>query len=741
MQLIYIWVEDFKNIKQTGFSFSDKYKVKVNSNLEEYNVSIEENNRNVESLLFGENISVSAIVGNNGVGKSTLLDLIRIMLFDQNRIKNKNVGFSIWLQENKIVKYTFCNKQVIINGKSVAEAIDEIEFSLIYYSDTLDIKHYNDDFDDGEDAETHIDEYDWNNYFDDPEDQDITPLLSFRNRNVGQHNVSTSYLLKNSQNGKDKIIDFFRGEVKRQISLYSKIRKIANYKNSEISFKIPEELSILIEFLSPKICNDILDDNLVNYAYKNVRDAKHGGNYTESRTIYLLQKLLKVYDSIVKKDNHSIISKLNISISSLNDIICWNLLIIYIYSLLDGRKQVGEDDRENYKYADKKLKDIIEKYDNSEDVFTFCRELFESDEDREYEECFEPILNFYESLKVFKKNNGQGINIKFRFPDEIMSILRENNSPFFNLNGEEYILKQPLSNASDESVDEFQDYSLYRIGWNGEKSVKDFMNFYIEYEKIACYADFFMLDWGMSTGEYSLFSMFARIYSAINKIPIVNRKEIMILFDEIDSSFHPSWQQKILNEIVNFLKLLYPEVKFQIILTTHSPVLLSDIPRQNVIFFKTESIEEEHEQTFAANIANLYYDSFFMKKGSIGNLAHKCIENLINAMNIVIEEKNSNIEERRKMLVDKFYELQHLTIEDFNAEQYKEKVYQIRNLINSVGEIIWKYKLNELFDHCEVVSKENNISIEFLEYIEQLKNKNGEAAVIKLLKELKEKNK
>ncbi|OCB00108.1 AAA family ATPase [Clostridium beijerinckii] len=740
MQLIYIWVEEFGNIKQTGFSFSDKYKVNINHNSKEYDVLIEENDQNVESILFGEKISLSAIVGNNGVGKSTLLDLIRIMLFDQERIKNKNVGFSIWSEGNKFIKRKFCNNQVIINEVSVEDLIDDEKFSLIYYSDTLDIKHYNNDFDDGENVETYIDQDDWDSYFDEPEDQNIERQLSFKNRYMEQYNVSTIFLLKNSKNEKDKIVDYFHSEVKRHMALYSKIRKIANYENNLESLKIPETLSISIELLSPKICDEVLDDHLVNYAYKNFRDAKHGGNYTDSITVYLLQELLKIYDSVVNKNDYRIISKLDISINSLDDIICWNLFIIYIYRLIDERKEVWEDEKDDYGYVDKKLENIIEKFDNSKNVFNFCRELFEVAEDEEYEESFEPILNFYESLKAFKSKNGQGINIKFRFPDKIMSILRENNSPSFNLDGKEYILKRPLSDASDEFIEEFQDNSLYRIGWNGEKNLSDFMNLYIKYEKIVDHVDFFMLDWGMSTGEFNLFSVFARVYSVINRIQIENETEIMILFDEIDSTFHPAWQQIIIKELINFLRLLYPEVKFQIILTTHSPVLLSDIPMEKVIFLRNQAIEE-HEQTFAANIASLYYDSFFMKKGSVGNWAHTSIENLINAMNITIEENISNIENRRKVLVDKFYELQHLTLKDFNAEQYEEKIHQIRNLINSVGERIWRYKLNELFEQCEVISKENNINREFLEYIEQLKNTKGEKAVIKLLKELKEKNK
>jgi len=32
MKLIYLWVEEFRNIKQVGFSFSPKFKVEFNFN-------------------------------------------------------------------------------------------------------------------------------------------------------------------------------------------------------------------------------------------------------------------------------------------------------------------------------------------------------------------------------------------------------------------------------------------------------------------------------------------------------------------------------------------------------------------------------------------------------------------------------------------------------------------------------------------------------------------------------------
>ena len=106
---------------------------------------------------------------------------------------------------------------------------------------------------------------------------------------------------------------------------------------------------------------------------------------------------------------------------------------------------------------------------------------------------------------------------------------------------------------------------------------------------------------------------------------IEEKENIILIFDELDSSFHPQWQQKIIRSLTEFLRKGYPNKEFQLILTTHSPVLLSDIPERNVLFLRKDSVETNHEQTFAANIASLYYDSFFMDKGSIGETARGSI--------------------------------------------------------------------------------------------------------------------
>ena len=72
-----------------------------------------------------------------------------------------------------------------------------------------------------------------------------------------------------------------------------------------------------------------------------------------------------------------------------------------------------------------------------------------------------------------------------------------------------------------------------------------------------------------------------------------------------------------------------PNANYQIILTSHSPFILSDLTRENVIYLtrnrKKGNIEvidnASKERTLAANIHTLFRDAYFMKDGLIGNYA------------------------------------------------------------------------------------------------------------------------
>ena len=67
MELVYLWVEDYKNIKKQGFNFSPRFECNYNKDTKE--LTIDEKDDYLENF-FGENINVTAIVGENGSGKS-----------------------------------------------------------------------------------------------------------------------------------------------------------------------------------------------------------------------------------------------------------------------------------------------------------------------------------------------------------------------------------------------------------------------------------------------------------------------------------------------------------------------------------------------------------------------------------------------------------------------------------------------------------------------------------------------
>ncbi len=78
MELVYLWVEEYKNIRNQGFNFSPRFECEFkNGNLTICDKKKKEckNNESLENL-FGKNINVAAIVGENGSGKSNIFEAL-----------------------------------------------------------------------------------------------------------------------------------------------------------------------------------------------------------------------------------------------------------------------------------------------------------------------------------------------------------------------------------------------------------------------------------------------------------------------------------------------------------------------------------------------------------------------------------------------------------------------------------------------------------------------------------------
>ena len=175
----------------------------------------------------------------------------------------------------------------------------------------------------------------------------------------------------------------------------------------------------------------------------------------------------------------------------------------------------------------------------------------------------------------------------------------------------------------------------------------------------------------LSNGEYQFTYLFNMIYS------LPNKKKILLLIDEGETFLHPNWQKKYISYLIQFIKDNFPNRKIHIILTSHSPFLLSDIPKENIIFLDKEENGNckvlnhdevlSKKQTFGANIHTLLSDSFFMEGGLMGEFAKQKINKII--------DFHKEVEKENKKEKSNFHLLK------IRYEEHKTKFWQIQSII------------------------------------------------------------
>lgn len=124
-----------------------------------------------------------------------------------------------------------------------------------------------------------------------------------------------------------------------------------------------------------------------------------------------------------------------------------------------------------------------------------------------------------------------------------------------------------------------------------------------------------------------------------NKIqyPCVN-----IIFDEIELYYHPEYQKELVNRMLNVIgNMTLGTVKhINMIFATHSPFILSDIPKDHILYLKNgNDVSREVEvNPFGANINDVLRSSFFLEDGFMGDFVSKKLLELID----YLEGKNNN---------------------------------------------------------------------------------------------------
>lgn len=98
----------------------------------------------------------------------------------------------------------------------------------------------------------------------------------------------------------------------------------------------------------------------------------------------------------------------------------------------------------------------------------------------------------------------------------------------------------------------------------------------------------------------------------------IGYKFVNLMIDEIELYFHPRYQTLLLNFLLGAIKELgLGSIKgINLIISTHSPYLLSDIPKSNVLRLHQGRVQpqEEQKENFAANVYDILHSQFFMER-------------------------------------------------------------------------------------------------------------------------------
>ena len=216
----------------------------------------------------------------------------------------------------------------------------------------------------------------------------------------------------------------------------------------------------------------------------------------------------------------------------------------------------------------------------------------------------------------------------------------------------------------------------------------------------------------MSTGEGNLIEIFSQLYTYLS-MHEESSEDIILLVDELESGMHLEWSRRLIQILIdNLSEILEDEGKgrkIQLIFTTHSPYMLSDIKPGNVIMIEKNqetgySEGKVLQNTFAKNIQEIMKENLI--DNIYGDFALAKINSMIERLNGE-EEHEGNEEEllkeihlisepilRNKLLemYDKKYntsefsiekQLQKLNLNEEQRQQVREMVKTNNRAVNT----------------------------------------------------------
>lgn len=260
--------------------------------------------------------------------------------------------------------------------------------------------------------------------------------------------------------------------------------------------------------------------------------------------------------------------------------------------------------------------------------------------------------------------------------DAIMRFMMRNSHPALSIQGKQLKSKPPLKAVFSTVAklldgNRVKDRIQVEQGTNRWDSMMELVRLHRKCLDCGLFLSFSFPS-AVSSGELSFLSMFGRLSERFNELSRAREKKrkaaqvvqtspsfpddhihVVIFLDEAETSLHPEWQRKLVSHLIVFLEKMHPQVRVHLVFASHSPILLSDIPKDNAVFLsgkciasssnegKSACLQEDVGQTFGANIFDLYRHPFVLRDGPCGEFAKQVLDGIIAQCNKLVRENKS----------------------------------------------------------------------------------------------------
>jgi predicted ATPase len=585
MELVYLWINrDGKTIRKKGFNFSAHIRVNEKIGADNYHFELTVDNNHIPDFFnkiyqndragnHADIINVTGIIGENGSGKTNLLKLIA------ETISSDNVGYSDQVMilkdtdNRKIHIYNSLDQKITVGGNVPGYTIQPVVEKINYQ------------FSKGRDRQTLLENKVAKTsrciYYSPVFDLNEYPLM-IDNSSKSYIDVSTNGLISEDtyyndiyvKETDDRIRVFRRANTLRQLEL-TNFYLLKDTANTIIPPRIKVEFE-RVDFYP--------------------EDGKRNLTVNNEEIFLFINKLIDSGFSAAHAELHK----------------------------FEGEKRTQRNVKAYNKAKSEKIK--------VEFIYSFLHNFFKNLSSEYHAEIGLTLKDFEQTKTLFgaatllftkqKWNGFNGLVATEKLFEKMISIIdRLYNSKFAIHSDDTYVT-------------------------TGVDEAKEVMNFYYNYLDslpTEFKSSFMSVTWrNISSGEQSLLDLYSRLSYALS-YKVMDKEEqlakrfqyIYLLIDEGESGFHPQWQKSYLYNLLQFIYHRFADYRVQIIASSHSPFIVSDLPENNLIFLKNvdghTEIEKIGDATFAANIHGLFAHQFFINDGVKGAFAQHALTTYLQA--------------------------------------------------------------------------------------------------------------